>query len=152
MPTTQQFDRYTLRLSKYSGVDVLGWGTYPRHSVLAGQPMKVFLDNYPDEEAARAAYPQAAQSFSSAWTDPQVSLSHLPDEDDPVAGGQAMTTAQLVRAAKAHLATAHGLRTGTVCAGWDAASVAFFYEAQLQHVRYYRRLALLAYSKGGALS
>ena len=82
----RKFDYYTLRHSQYGGVDVLGWGTYPRGSVLAGQPMKVFLDAFPTEEAARAAYPQA-ERFSSAWTDPQVSLSHLPGPDDPVPGG-----------------------------------------------------------------
>ena len=83
---TCEFDYYTLRRSPYGGVDVLGWGTYPRGSVLQGQPMKVFLDAFPDEESARRAYPQA-EGFSSAWTDPQVSLSHLPGPDDPVPGG-----------------------------------------------------------------
>lgn len=81
-----KFDYYTLRHSQYGGVDVLGWGTYPESSVLAGQAMKVFLDNFPDEDAARKAYPQAG-SFSSKWTEPEVSLAHLPDEDTPVAGG-----------------------------------------------------------------
>lgn len=81
-----RFTHYTLRVGRYGGVDVLGWGTYPRHSVLAGQPSKTFLDNFPTEEAARAAYPQAA-GFSSRWTEPQVCLSHLPGEDDPVPGG-----------------------------------------------------------------
>lgn len=84
--TTQQFDYYTLRHSRYGGVDVLGWGTYPASSVLAGQPMKVFLNNFPDEEAARKAFPQA-ENFSNAFTEPRVSLAHLPGENDPVAGG-----------------------------------------------------------------
>lgn len=75
------FDYYTLRVSKYSGIDVLGWGTYPESSVLAGQAMKVFLDNFPTEAEARAAYPQA-EHFSNAWTEPQVSLAHLPDDGD----------------------------------------------------------------------
>lgn len=86
MSSSQQFERKTLRVSRLGGVDVLGWGTYPQHSVLAGQPMKVFLDNYPDEEAARQAHPDA-EGFSNAWTDPQVSLAHLPGEDDRVPGG-----------------------------------------------------------------
>lgn len=80
------YDYYTLRVGKWGGVDVLGWGTYPESSVLAGQPMKVFLDNFPTEEEARSAYPQA-ENFSSTWTEPQVSLAHLPGENDPVAGG-----------------------------------------------------------------
>jgi len=82
----QTYDYYTLRHGKWGGIDVLGWGTYPDSSVLAGQAMKVWLDNFPTEEAARAAYPQA-ENFSSKWTEPQVSLSHLPGEDDPVPGG-----------------------------------------------------------------
>ena len=82
----EKFDYYTLRHSKYGGVDVLGWGVYPRGSVLEGQPRKVYLDNFEDEESARRVYPKA-EGFSSAGTEPQVSLSHLPSEDDPVPGG-----------------------------------------------------------------
>jgi len=85
--TKQQYDRYTLRHGKHGGIDVLGWSVYPRGSVLEGQPMKVFLGNFPTEEEARAAYPKAQPGFSSHWTEPQVSLSHLPGEDDPVPGG-----------------------------------------------------------------
>ena len=81
-----KFDYYTMRHSKHGGVDVLGWGVYPDYSVLAGQPRKVFLDRFEDEAAARAAYPMVT-GFSSAWTEPQVCLSHLPGEDDPVPGG-----------------------------------------------------------------
>lgn len=81
-----KFDYYTMRRSEYGGVDVIGWGEYPDYSVLAGQPRKVFLDRFDDEAAARAAYPQVT-GFSSEWTEPQVSLAHLPGEDDPVAGG-----------------------------------------------------------------
>lgn len=82
------FDRLTLRHGRgpLAGIDVLGWGTYPDNSVLAGQSMKVFLDNFPTEAEARAAYP-AAERFSNAWTDPGVSLNHLPGPDDMVAGG-----------------------------------------------------------------
>lgn len=86
MNRAQQYDYYTLRHSRYGGIDVLGWGTYPDSSVLAGQPMKVFLDNFPTEEEARAKFPQA-ERFSSAWTEPQVSLSHLPGPNDMVPGG-----------------------------------------------------------------
>ncbi len=83
----EKFDYYTLRHGSMGGIDVLGWGTYPKGSVLEGQARKVFLDNLPDEEAARKAYPQA-QNFSNQFTEPQVSLHHLPGEDDPVAGGR----------------------------------------------------------------
>ena len=82
----RSFGYYKLRAGRYGGVDVLGFGTYPESSVLAGQTSKTFLDNFPDEAAAKAAYPQA-EGFTSHWTEPQVSLTHLPGEDDPVAGG-----------------------------------------------------------------
>ena len=91
---TERFDYFALRTGEYGGVDILGWGEYPDSSVLAGQPMKCFLDNVADEAAARAwiverAGTKAAEhvGWSSKWTDPVVSLSHLPGEDDPVAGG-----------------------------------------------------------------
>lgn len=80
------FDYLTLRHGQQGSIDVLGWSTYPESSVLAGQPMKVFLDNVPDEAAARAQYPQAL-GFSNKWTEPQVSVAHLPGPDDMVPGG-----------------------------------------------------------------
>lgn len=83
--TQQKFDRYTLRQGKWGGVDVLGWGIYPASSVLAGQPMKVFIDNFETEQAALAKYPKA--QWSNAFLDPQVNLSHLPGENDMVPGG-----------------------------------------------------------------
>lgn len=81
-----KYDHYPLRHGSHGCVDVLGWGTYPSSSVLAGQPMKVFIDSYSDEEEARKDFPQVT-GFSSKWTEPQVSLSHLPDESTPCAGG-----------------------------------------------------------------
>lgn len=82
----RNFDCHTMRHSKDGGIDVLGWGTYPATSVLAGQPMKVWLGWFPTEEAARQACPMVT-GFSNKLTEPQVSLSHLPGEDDPVPGG-----------------------------------------------------------------
>lgn len=82
----QKFDYYTLRHSKwFGGVDVLGWGTYPDSSVLAGQPMKVFLGSFDTEQAALAEYPKA--QWSHTLSEPQVNLSHLPGENDMVPGG-----------------------------------------------------------------
>lgn len=80
------FDYYTLRHSRRGGIDVLGWSTYERGSVLEGQPKRVWLDHFETIEEAQQAYPQAS-TFSNAWTEPQVSLSHLPGEDDPAPGG-----------------------------------------------------------------
>lgn len=82
----REFDYLTLRHSQQGSIDVLGWSTYPESSALAGQPMKVFLDNVPDETAARAAYPQAL-GFNNRWTEPQVSVARPPGPDDMVPGG-----------------------------------------------------------------
>lgn len=83
----RDFQWLALRFGAHGGVDVIGHGVYPESSVLAGQVSTVFLDNFPSEEAARAAYPQATEGFESRWTAPRVSLRHLPGEDDPVPGG-----------------------------------------------------------------
>jgi hypothetical protein len=85
----QKYDYLTLQHKPLNGWCIYGWGTYKASSVLAGQPMKCFIDSYGDGDegraAALAAYPQATPS--SEWTEPQVSLSHLPGEDDMVPGG-----------------------------------------------------------------
>lgn len=79
-------DYKTMRITTSGSVDVLGWSTYPDGSVLAGQPCKAFLDNFPDVDAAKAAYPDVV-GFTSIYNEPRVSLSHLPGENDPVPGG-----------------------------------------------------------------
>ena len=75
-----------LRPSQYGGVDVVGFKQAPRNSVLSGQVLKHFIDSYETEEEALKAHPDA-EGYSNKYTDPQVSLRHLPGEDDPVAGG-----------------------------------------------------------------
>ena len=75
-----------LRPSQYGGVDVVGFKQAPRNSVLSGQVLKHFIDSYETEEEALKAHPDA-EGYSNQYTDPQVSLRHLPGEDDPVAGG-----------------------------------------------------------------
>jgi hypothetical protein len=76
----KQYDYYTVRKDEYDEWSVHGFGTYPQSSVLDGQPMKVWLDSFPTREEALAKYPDA--TGGSKWTDPQVSLSHLPDDAD----------------------------------------------------------------------
>lgn len=88
MAQDQKYERFTIENKGNQFLDpfvVYGWSTYGKNSVLAGQPQKVFLDSYETSDAALKEYPQAAPG--SKWTDPQVSLNHLPDENDPVAGG-----------------------------------------------------------------
>lgn len=85
-----KYDYYTVEHKPLAGCGVpvyivYGWGTYPRSSVLAGQPMKQFIDSFDTEEAARERYPNV--TASNRLLDPVVSLAHLPGEDDPVPGG-----------------------------------------------------------------
>jgi hypothetical protein len=67
--------------SQYQNFDVkdIG-GVYPRHSVLAGQPMIVFIDSFETLDAAQAAYPQA--TVSNDLLMPQNTFDHLPDDAD----------------------------------------------------------------------
>lgn len=55
-------------------------GEYGRGSVLAGQPMRIFLDSGTLAEL-QALYPKAQVIGGSTFRPP--SLGHLPDEDDP---------------------------------------------------------------------
>ena len=54
------YDRITIEPS-YSGKDwtVYGHGVYPDHSVLAGQPQRVFLDRFDTLDEAREEWPFA---------------------------------------------------------------------------------------------
>ena len=79
------FDYFTVRPDSRLGFIVHGFTRHPANSVLAGQPCKVFLDSFDTEIGAREIYPDA--QFGNCWTDPEVSLSHLPGENDFVAGG-----------------------------------------------------------------
>ena len=90
----RRFDYFTIRKERNGEVGIIGWGTYPDSSVLSGQPMKCWLEQAGDEAAARLwlefnVSKAAAEEvhWSSTWTEPQVSLAHLPDENDPVPGG-----------------------------------------------------------------
>jgi hypothetical protein len=59
---------------------VHSWGVYERGSVLAGQPRKRWLDSFETEAEVLAAYPKATPN--SRWTEPRVSLNHLPGTGD----------------------------------------------------------------------
>jgi len=88
MPSNdQEYLWLSLRQGKYGGVDVVGFKEMPPDSVLAGQTVTCFLDNFETEEAALAEYPEAAENWTSKALAPQASTAHLPDENDPVSGG-----------------------------------------------------------------
>jgi len=79
--STQRYDYKRLRVSNYGGIDVVGFDTYPEDSVLAGQTRKSFIDNYPDEAAAKAAHPDATD-YTSHWVEAPICLNHLSDGPD----------------------------------------------------------------------
>jgi hypothetical protein len=53
---------------------------YPRHSVLAGQPMIKFIDSFDTLDEAQAAFPKATLSHSLMM--PVNTFDHLPDDTD----------------------------------------------------------------------
>lgn len=75
-----------LRHGKYGGIDVVGFKEMPKSSVLAGQIVTCFIDNFETEELALKEYPDA-EGFTNEFLQPPVSVAHLPGEDDPVPGG-----------------------------------------------------------------
>lgn len=76
---------YEKRGDKYSdGVDVIAWYRVPT-GVLKGQMTKAYCDTFETEEEAEAVYGE--MNWNSPYLEPQVSLNHLPGEDDPVPGG-----------------------------------------------------------------
>lgn len=85
MKADTEFLYKKLRRDQYGGVDVVGFKEVTS-GVLAGQVVRCFIDSYETEAEASAQHPDA-EGFSSDFTDPVVSLSHLPDENDPVSGG-----------------------------------------------------------------
>ena len=59
---------------------VYQYDVYPRHSVLAGQTRRTFLDSFATEAEAKTAYPEAMRVVGSGYAPP--SLNHLPDDGD----------------------------------------------------------------------
>jgi hypothetical protein len=53
---------------------------YPRHSVLAGQPMIKFIDSFDTLEEAQSAFPDA--QVTHALMMPVNTFDHLPDDTD----------------------------------------------------------------------
>ena len=72
-----------LRQGRHGGIDVVGFKKAKESSVLAGQILTCFIDNYEDEAAALIEYPEAKDNGCAG----PVSVSHLPGENDPVPGG-----------------------------------------------------------------
>jgi hypothetical protein len=65
------------------GYTVYEHSTYPRSSVLAGQPRRVFVETFATLAEAQAAFPAAeflGHDGGSTYAPPD--LSHLPDDGD----------------------------------------------------------------------
>ena len=76
-----------LRSNADGSVDVIGYYEEGNpSSVLYGQTIRQYLATYRDEAEARREHPEA-ESWYHPMLEPQVDLSHLPGEDDPVPGG-----------------------------------------------------------------
>jgi len=82
------FEYFTVRPETCAGQTIFvvhGFGVYENSSVLAGQSRKVRLHSYDTKAEALEVYPEAENGNN--FSDPQVSVSHLPGEDDFVPGG-----------------------------------------------------------------
>lgn len=53
---------------------------FPRHSVLAGQPRRTFVDSFEHLEDAKREFPTAKEFQGTTYMPP--SLAHLPDDGD----------------------------------------------------------------------
>jgi len=73
-------ERETFRGTEYI---VYEFGVYGRNSVLAGQTKKQYIHSFDSLEEAKEAYPNASFGSRSAHN----TYSHLPSENDFVAGG-----------------------------------------------------------------
>jgi hypothetical protein len=83
---TRKIEWYEKRANPDGSVDVIGWAEYERWSVLAGQMGKIYVATFASEAEAEAEYGE--MGWNSKWTEPQVSLNHLPGEGDYVPGGE----------------------------------------------------------------
>jgi len=86
----EKFDHATIE-PRGSEWRVYLWGHYPESSVLAGQPMRVYLHEGTKPECLNelaARHPGLRlEELEHASGKPYVSLAHLPGPDDPVPGG-----------------------------------------------------------------
>lgn len=70
----------SLRVGQYGGVDVVGFQKMPDSSVLAGQTVTCFIDNYENEDLARKEHPDV-EGYTNKWLQP-ICLSHLEEDNE----------------------------------------------------------------------
>jgi hypothetical protein len=80
----KRYDYMYARHGKYGGFDAMGVinNGYAPHSVIAGQDMICFVDNFETTEAMDKIYPQLSDDFRGEFTEPQNYFDHLPDTGD----------------------------------------------------------------------
>jgi len=84
---TASFEYYTKERMEDGDIKLVGWGTYGPSSVLYGQASKNVLCWFKSEEQLEIALAEAGiypadVHWSNKWTEPQISVNHLPDEPD----------------------------------------------------------------------
>ena len=72
------YEYFTLE-NKGDFIALYGWGTYPAHSVLAGQASKSYLTSFETVEEAMLSHPEV--EFSQPLMEREISLNHLSDEE-----------------------------------------------------------------------
>lgn len=77
---SKDFDYTYIVRNDFGEYSVKGVDTFPKNSVLAGQPRKNFLDSFVTLEEAQAEYPDA--TLSNPLLEPQNYVDHLPDTPD----------------------------------------------------------------------
>jgi hypothetical protein len=80
-------DRFTIERGRGATYRTDRWhvyrhSVYPRRSVLAGQPRRVFVDDFASLDEARVLYPTARVLDDGATTYRPPDLSHLSDDTD----------------------------------------------------------------------
>jgi hypothetical protein len=75
---------YFTKQNKGDCLVLYGWGTYPSHSVLAGQASKSYIKAFDTEpELDQFLIDNDLEAdWSNQWIEPQISLNHLSDEGD----------------------------------------------------------------------
>tara|TARA_B110000285_G_scaffold223462_1_gene279009 strand:- start:269 stop:517 length:249 start_codon:yes stop_codon:yes gene_type:complete len=75
----KSYNYFTKERKPDRGYCLYGWGTYPSHSVLAGQESKSYLAGFDTDEEIEAfmAANEIEGEWSNQWTERQISYNHL---------------------------------------------------------------------------
>lgn len=86
-PDVSKYDYLTYNIDSDGEIILIGWDSYPSHSVLAGQARKNRLCSYSDTDKLHAHFPDV--NGSSKWTEAQATVAPCPPSDwDPMDAGE----------------------------------------------------------------